>query len=265
MEKKVVLYAIHGFLGRPDDWDFLEEAAGKSCQLIKVDVLKECPPSKYRSLEGWAASFNQRVEKETPKKYHRGIMGYSMGGRMALHALVAPKSPWNSAMILSSNLGLPEDAGDVRADRIQKDSDWARRFLNDPWNEVCAAWNNQAIFGGKPAPKDRQESEFDKKELAAALNYWTLGKQADLLEPFRAKIKTWALGHVPLFWGVGELDEKYVEQARQLTKKIELKSRIFPGAYHRFPWDEKEAFLGFFNDYLLHILFNFQVPGIETS
>lgn len=87
-------------------------------------------------------------------------------------------------------------------------------------------WNSQPVFSRDP-PLERQEKQFDRLKLAAALDIWSLGNQADLA-PAIAKLP------MPITWVVGEHDAHY----RLLAKSLNFthpKSRIviIPNGGHR--------------------------------
>lgn len=214
------IYALHGFLGKPSDWQkSLPNAAA-------VDLFR----GPVKNFEEWAKQFNASVLSES------FIVGYSLGGRLALHALIQNPKVWKGAVIISANPGLANESD--RQQRIIHDRKWAKRFLNDPWEKLMDDWNNQTVFSSDKRI-ERKESDFDRAILSAVMEEWSLGKQR-YLPPLISALP------VPILWITGERDPK---AARGLAfahpKSREL---TIPLAGHRVPWDnfqeQFQQFLG---------------------
>lgn len=154
-------------------------------------------------------------------------MGYSLGGRLALHALIDSPQQWSEAIIISAHPGLAEG---VRAKRREEDAIWAKRFLEEPWSDVLQAWNNREVFA-HDKPVVRKEQNFSRSLLAQALTTWSLGNQKDLAE---------AIGKLPMpiTWVVGEYDTKFVSEAMRLSfANPSSRVIIVPGAGHRIDFE----------------------------
>lgn len=142
------VYCLHGFLGLPSDWDFLGTL--QETALEKVDIFQVLSPATAggikpaiagASMMDWAEVFNHQVSQKPEKRI---LLGYSMGGRLALHALVRNPSLWAGAIIVSAN---PEPLPEERAPRLIADENWAQRFENEPWDQVVSAWENHPVYG----------------------------------------------------------------------------------------------------------------------
>ena len=153
------------------------------------------------------------------------LLGYSMGGRLALQLL--ERQRFARAVIVSAGLNAPDP------DRRKRDEEWARRFESEEWSSLMRAWNAQEVFGGHVL--DRREEDYHRGELA-----WQLREQspAVLPPPRLESIET------PVLWIAGERDAKYVAIAREaVTRLPNAELWICPGAGHRVPWEQREAFV----------------------
>ena len=74
------------------------------------------------------------------------LLGYSLGGRLALHALLHAPELWAGALVVGADTGLADPK--EREARVRWDAAWAERFLNEPWEDVLRDWDAQAVFGG---------------------------------------------------------------------------------------------------------------------
>jgi len=173
----------------------------------------------------------QNQRKSTTKKV---LLGYSLGGRLALHALLDQPNLWDAAIIISANPGL-ENEEDRRL-RCLHDAEWAGRFLSkEPWNTLMHDWNSQNVFSTSSS-FDRSEADFSRKMLADVLTGWSLGKQDDLKSSIQ-RITT------PILWIAGEDDQKFSTIARSLTL-FHPCSRVWIASNtgHRVPWQKAKIF-----------------------
>lgn len=212
------IYALHGFLGLPTDW-------------LPFPLITHPFPiaGEHLTLQEWASHFNASIAKTPSKKI---LIGYSLGGRLALHALVDNPSLWAGAIIISANPGI-DDSGE-RIKRIEKDREWAEKFLIDPWQDLITGWNKQPLFCGASFPSPRLESDFNRKALSQQLINWSIGTQ----DPLWNSLATLPL---PILYLAGEKDKKYAALAERFSSFTS--AQIIPGAGHRVPWDQPSAFI----------------------
>lgn len=204
IRRPLVLTALHGFLGLPSDWDFLR-AAGFGVETPPLDAI---PPG------------------------GDVLLGYSMGGRLALHALLAGAT-YRRAVIVSAGLGIEDRV--AREERQRTDDRWARMFEKQPWSRVMSEWNAQPVFGGHAMK--RNERDFDRRALARQLREWSPG----IMPPIAWRLREIA---IPVLWIAGERDVKYVAEAKRALGMLPNGELwICPEAGHRVPWEQPERFV----------------------
>lgn len=240
----MTVFCLHGFLGLPSDWDFLKTPSDLT--LEKVDIFKTLSPV-AGTMADWAETFNHQVSQKPEKPNEKRILlGYSMGGRLALHCLVRNPSLWAGAVIVSANPApLPEE----REPRLIADETWAQRFESEPWERVVSAWENHPVFGGKPIPFVRRECDFRRADLAGAFRAWSLARQENLT-PRLSDLD------VPILWITGEQDSRYHQIARRVQSQVPSAPIQFvsiPNSGHRVPWEQTEAFENHFWSFLQRI------------
>ena len=226
-----MIWALHGFLGNAADWhpfrEKLESASGgelRAVDLFDRPLVEETPAR-------WAVRFTRSVRNLDPSPI---LLGYSLGGRLALHALLDQPRLFSAAIIVSAGLGIE---GEVeRQKRRVVDDTWAARFETESWRSVLESWNAQPVLGGSGALHPRQESEFDRQALATALRWWSPAVQEPLHERLREI-------DAPILWIAGERDAAYVEQGRRAIELLpQAEFWIAPDAGHRVPWDVPDEF-----------------------
>jgi len=200
-----LIWCLHGFLGRGVDWDFVREAGFeiRAPSLFASDSFANVKPSADDIL-----------------------LGYSMGARLALALMQTHRVA--KAVLVSAGVA-PAEPG-----REELDETWAKRFESEPWDSVIEAWNSQAVFGGRKNPLPRNETDYDRKALAAALREWSPAKMHMNLRGIT----------VPTLWIAGEQDLKYREAARRAAGQLKnAELWICSDAGHRVPWEQPEKFI----------------------
>jgi 2-succinyl-6-hydroxy-2,4-cyclohexadiene-1-carboxylate synthase len=226
------LYCLHGFLGRPADWEQMQLLPSQHIDLNYIDLFNH-PSLPLAPFSSWSENFNNYVSNKDPQKKGSILIGYSMGGRLALHALLENPKLYRGAIFISTHLGLK--CPNEKQRRIESDALWARAFMSEPWESVLSKWNSQGVFlSDDPVP--RYEEEYSKTTLANALQSWSLGLQGDLREGL-SQI------NLPILWAVGGLDKPYLEMANQLVLRNSLsKVWVAEQCGHRLPWQNKAEF-----------------------
>lgn len=223
------VYALQGFLGLPSDWDRLGEGVGASFEALEPFALAH----PREGLRRWGRALNDWIAKQPAQK--RILLGYSQGGRLAMHALLDAPELWSCAIFVSAHTGL--QTSEERAARLQRDKKWAERFLQDPWDVLIGDWDRQVVFQEQMPVFCRQEGDYDRSLLAHALEGWSVGGQEDLREPLSKLL-------CPLLWVAGERDVHYVKLAKQMAAIHPHSSCwIAPESGHRVPWECPQLFL----------------------
>ncbi len=223
------IYALHGFLGLPSDWDLLGQCVSEPFEALDLFSLSHPNNGLYK----WGHALNDYVAKQPADK--RILLGYSQGGRLAMHALANAPQLWAGAIIVSASTGLK--VKEQRASRLEIDSNWAHRFLKDPWEGLIEDWDRQPAFQGHKPLFHRKEEDYVRSNLASAIEGWSVGKQDDLEEPL-SKMP------IPILWIAGEKDLKYIQIAKQMAAVHPYSSYwIAPEAGHRVPWECPQLFL----------------------
>jgi 2-succinyl-6-hydroxy-2,4-cyclohexadiene-1-carboxylate synthase len=261
------IIALHGFLGLPRDWsriDFspLRIEAHALWQDVRV-LGKRLQDG--RGFDEWTGFFNAQTRaKQTSGRDHRVpdrmsgaehllskpvLMGYSMGGRLAMHAAIAAPELYRALVVVSSHPGL---SGEMeKRHRCEADRAWAGRFSSESWGEVIEAWNSQPVLlPPDPASAEnpsqtleRREEDFSRPVLAAALEAWSLGRQRDLREEI-ARLP------IPVLFVSGAADTKFSALTRGLHLGRQQTWVEISGAGHRVPWDQPVAFASAVREFL---------------
>jgi 2-succinyl-6-hydroxy-2,4-cyclohexadiene-1-carboxylate synthase len=218
---------LHGFLGQSYDWELLELESNLSAKITYPNLLTD--PKTIQPFWNWAQIFNETVPSDSL------LMGYSLGGRLAMHAVLDNPQLYKGVVIISSHYGLENT--EEKKTRLKKDQAWATKFRNTKWESVIQEWNLQPVFSNDSHVFDRHEKEYSREALARSLEVWSLGTQ-DCLRHQLEQLTT------PVLYVVGEDDTRY----SGLAQDLQLRHRdsniwIARQSGHRVPWQQPKEFI----------------------
>ena len=230
---KTLIYAIHGFLGQPSDWNETFEllktedsiANKKDFNFVAEDVF-----SKNQSID----FFWERSETFKNFQGQKFFLGYSMGGRLGLQILQKSPEMFDHFVFLSTNVGLPLEATDERQKRILLDKSWAEKISLNNWSTFLNEWNSQSVFNGSKVDCQREFKDYDILKLKESLTRWSLGLQEDFSDVIKKN-------NSKITWIVGDRDLKYCEMAENLKIKNILTDYEKISSGHRLWLDNPKA------------------------
>ncbi len=224
-------WCLHGSVGIAADWRaFAARLASQQIGSRAVDLWRflEC---QALPLAGFGAALNAEASGEVARATERALLGYSLGGRLALHALLEGGHPWQAAIIIGADPGL--EAAAERATRRAADAAWATLALTGQWQDFLSAWDAQLVLGGAVVrePQVAGQLVMRRREIARSFVDWSLGAQVPLWDRLSEITQ-------PVLWVVGANDDKFrglAERAVALLPRATLV--IAPDAGHRVPWE----------------------------
>lgn len=243
------IWCLHGNLQTTSVWKEFEgrfsipSQAGKKFARVLAIESEDLWATAAEDFWQWAEIFCDKVQKQSGG-YRQILIGYSLGGRLGLHALISNPKLWGAAVLVGAGVGLEDP--EFRQRRIVQDEQLARRFEEEPWDVLLSEWDKKKVFGGRPASSVRREEDFSKSAIARLLRNFSLGRQEELSQKL-AEIKD-----VPILYLSGEEDVKFGKVGGELSSRVPSLSHIqVPGACHRVPWESPEVFVSivqkFFN------------------
>ncbi len=219
MNDSLPLMLLHGNLGGPADWDDCVSLWQKQGIVARTVDLWKLSDAALQSLD---AAGKEIAEKASPDTV---LVGYSLGGRLALHAVAADPQKWRALVLISAHPGLTNNAD--RLQRLERDRGWASRCRALEPIDFLEQWNAQPVLSGSGCGL---QTDYDRDAVARAFDTWSLGRQRD----FRPLLKSL---EIPLLWLVGEKDEKFKALAESCRSDA-VKS--VGGAGHRLPKEKSE-------------------------
>ncbi len=237
------LLLLHGFTGSAATWTPFADAC-PGFTTVAVDLpghgasYSPDQPDRYRMehcLEDLIALLDRLGIGQA------AVLGYSMGGRVALRlALNAPDRLW--ALVLeSSSPGIPDAA--ERSDRVNSDAALAEAIERDGIEAFVDRWQALPLFASQarlstPLREElrRQRLTNSPQGLANSLRGLGTGRQESVLNQLdRLRMPTLLLA--------GALDERYCTLARDMTAALpHARLEIVAQAGHAIHLEQRQRF-----------------------
>ena len=215
------LLLLHGFTGNVDTWSFLVPMLRESYQLIMVDIIghgQTDSPKEVRAyeMEQAAADLVSILEKLEVSTAH--VLGYSMGGRLALSLAMLYPHYVRSLLLESASPGLKTER--ERLERRKQDQQLAERIVADGIEAFVEAWENIALFQSQKRLPNEQKLAIRKQRLANS----PLGLANSLLGMGTGSQPSWwnelEKLDMPVLLITGELDSKFCKIANRMQNRL---------------------------------------------
>jgi 2-succinyl-6-hydroxy-2,4-cyclohexadiene-1-carboxylate synthase len=223
---------LHGFTQTRRSWRRTVQALGGRYRAIAPDL-----PGHGEAARR-VASFDActaYVRAVAPERF--ALVGYSMGGRIALHAALTLRAHLDRLVLVGASPGLADPA--ERASRRAADETLAARIEAIGVEAFAREWAAQPLFAGQPervaaaAHADRLRNT--PAGLAAALR----GLGTGIMEPLWDRLGELTL---PVTLVVGERDEKFRAIAARMAERLpDARLAVVPGAGHAAHLEAPEA------------------------
>lgn len=229
-------WCLHGSVGAVADWrSFSKQMAKSGIGTRAVDLWRflDCGPM---PIADFGKALNADASGATFRGTGRALLGYSMGGRLALHSLLEETHPWQAAVIVSADPGLENPAD--RTARSASDAEWATRSLMGNWQDFLNQWDAQPVLAGAPPrePGISGQLAMRRREIARSFMDWSVGAQQPLWERLQEI-------QIPVLWIAGEEDPKFSALAERAVASLPKGHlAIAPGTGHRVPWQSPDWF-----------------------
>ena len=237
------LLFLHGFMGSSADWTedfvpfFSDEHYCISLDLPGHGRTKAEHRDDY-SMNRCAAGITGLLDSLAVSQAN--VIGYSMGGRLALYMAVNFPGRVGKVVIESASPGLASDA--ERRARIEQDRKLADRIQHMPIDQYLDEWYAQPLFATMDKASDRYQKmltrrvQNDPRKLRLSLEMMGTGAQPSLWDKLE-KIRS------PLLLVVGERDEKFRQIADEMARHCpSAKTEVVENAGHSVHFENPQEY-----------------------
>ena len=251
--KQTTVVMLHGFMGAADDWteEITEPLIEAGLSVVTIDL-----PGHGRTIvddeddyfiDNCAAEIVRLFDKLKLPSVH--LVGYSMGGRLALYLAVHYVDRINRVVLESASPGLKTEI--ERQRRILEDAALAERILTVPFERFLREWYAQPLFASMSSSPEKLEAliarrlDNDPRSLCLSLQGTGTGAQPSLWENLDQLT-------MPLFLIAGEKDAKFSAIGRAMAERCPVaKLRVVPDAGHNVHWEQPHLFGSLVRDFLM--------------
>ena len=244
------LVALHGFTGDGEDFGMLASQLDPQVDLLAPDLIghgrSDAPEERSRytiaacaeDVLGWSAALG---ELRGEPSLRPALLGYSMGGRVALTAAVARPEAWSALILIGATAGIDDEA--ERAARQAADARLAAQIRASGVEAFLAAWRQKPIIATQrrtPEPWRGQMAARRRRNRAAGLSRSLEAMGTGAMPPLWGRLGAIAC---PVLLVVGEEDVKFQRLAARLRGELgAAEVAVIDGAGHAAHLEAPERF-----------------------
>ncbi len=236
------LALIHGFTQSGRAWGPAGEALSARYRILAIDAPGHGRSAQVEAgLPGGADLMAEAVAAGGPAAW----LGYSMGGRYALHVALRHPDVVDRLILVSTTAGIDDPS--EREARRRSDEALAGRLEAEGVEAFVRWWLAQPLFATLPPEAAQLESRLEGRAsgLAASLRLAGSGSQTPLWDRL-------AELDMPVLVVAGALDHQYTARAERLVRSIGVNATvaIMDGAGHSCHLEKPDEFVGIVTGWL---------------
>jgi 2-succinyl-6-hydroxy-2,4-cyclohexadiene-1-carboxylate synthase len=244
------LLFLHGFMGLATDWLEVAAALRKDYCCVLPDLPGHGKTTGYGdteiSFDTVADELAEFVDYLDLKQV--ALVGYSMGGRVALHTALTHPQRFAALVLESASPGLEHET--ERSARIALDEQRAVQLEQLGLHSFVDKWFDAPLFDSLKCHPEKlaalKESRLGHQAdgIARILRSMSLGRQASLWDE---------LGRLemPVLLISGALDRKFTEIGERMEGQLRnCRRRVVDGAGHNTHLEQPEIFIEYLREFL---------------
>ncbi|HVA93232.1 MAG TPA: 2-succinyl-6-hydroxy-2,4-cyclohexadiene-1-carboxylate synthase [Chloroflexota bacterium] len=255
------LILLHGFAGGSETWEEHRTTLGAHFRTLAIDLLghggADAPPDADRySMHHTVADLRALCDillSPLPTGGHEryGLLGYSMGGRVALHLALAEPERVGALVLESTSPGIADP--EERAKRRRGDEELAEFTERKGVAAFTRRWEALPLFASQrrlSLPIRHRQRQQRLRNVPRGLANSLRGAGAGVAEPVHERLGELTM---PTLLIVGALDERYRLHAETMQAALpHARLALVPDAGHNVHLEQPKLFdaqvLGFFRE-----------------
>jgi 2-succinyl-6-hydroxy-2,4-cyclohexadiene-1-carboxylate synthase len=228
---------VHGFTQTGKSWVTAAQALGDS-----TNTFVDAPD--HGESQGISLTLQETGDELADIAFGKVLVGYSMGARMSLHAVLQHPFAMTGLVLVSGTPGIEDDS--ERAARVQADEELASHIESIGTPAFIQEWIRQPLFAKSKFSDDeiQDRSKNMPASLATSLRRCGTGQQESLWSQLQEI-------NIPVLLICGARDEKFSEIAQRMNQVIPRSTlRVLDKAGHNAHLDQPEAFAQAVNRWL---------------
>jgi 2-succinyl-6-hydroxy-2,4-cyclohexadiene-1-carboxylate synthase len=234
---------LHGWLGSSHDWDEVLKFISKQFIPITIDLPGhgQSPPFSedelsFEKISSEIIQLYDRIRSEQLLEENPILVGYSMGGRVALQLAMQYPTYFKGVALIAAHTGI--SSVELRSKRGLEDDRRAAELTTMPWHEFLENWYGLPIFSSLQRKPDtlaqimEKRIRFKPKNPEHLLRALSLAKQPCLVDETSKSRPLMAESLPPTLLIAGEEDQTYTQHYNEISTKIGAKVSIVRNAGH---------------------------------
>jgi 2-succinyl-6-hydroxy-2,4-cyclohexadiene-1-carboxylate synthase len=243
---------LHGFTGSSEDWLPIFDQFPDKYNLFALDIVghgKSDSPAdpNYYNIESMVNQIKYVKDHLTKNKIF--LVGYSMGGRVALSYAVAHPDDIKGLVLESATAGFKNDQ--EREKRYQNDLKLVEFIQTHSLDEFIELWTDQELFNTQRRfSNDKLKTLRRKRAAGSKIGYANSlkGFSTGIMPPLHDKLKKFP---VKVLLISGDLDTKFTGlNARMAKKFFKAKHKIVKNSGHNTHLEEPKRYIEIVTNYL---------------
>jgi 2-succinyl-6-hydroxy-2,4-cyclohexadiene-1-carboxylate synthase len=224
---------LPGFAQRGESWASVAEQVGQKYRSLPID------------FSTW--TFDGRL-REIADRLGDGdvVVGYSMGGRLALRAALRRPGKFGALVLVGTSAGIEDTQ--ARAERRSADeelADWIERHTIE---EFAERWESQPVFATQPAELVSAQRAGRLSHEPARLAQLLRSAGQGMFDPVWQQLERI---DCPVLAVAGELDTRYADAAFRIVERVKHgRARLIAGAGHAPQLERPDEFAELLLDFL---------------
>ncbi|MDW0116047.1 2-succinyl-6-hydroxy-2,4-cyclohexadiene-1-carboxylate synthase [Sporosarcina thermotolerans] len=243
---------LHGFTGSTATWREVREQFRGSYRTVSIDLTGHGKttipenPERY-SMEEQIEDLNELIEQLSIQSFY--LVGYSMGGRIALGYTIKYPEHVRALILESASPGLKEEL--EREQRRNADALLAKKITENGITSFVDKWENIPLFESQKSLSEKKRQDVRTERLQQSeigLANSLLGIGTGSQKSYWDELETL---NTAVYLITGEFDAKFVAIAREMKNLVEkCRHSIVPEVGHAIHVENPSIFATMIKEYL---------------
>ena len=227
---------LHGFLGNHQDWQPIYDQLSHNYYCLVFDL-----PGHGHSGEVYTESltgFLSQMKEALKEKPIFALVGYSMGGRLALSLLLESSLAMKKLVLESASAGLTSI--EEKKQRLESEERWHKLLTIENMHLFLEKWYEQPVFANLTSEQKKEYIRLRKKNnplfLSQALKAFSLGVQKSYWDKL-SKIKN------PVLLLTGSQDQKFYKINQAMVGELPLGQHQVVSGGHNIHQENPQEYL----------------------